>query len=106
MELDRLVFTFFNAGIAREYWPDIAKGFVITVRLGLAVIVTGLALGLVLAMLRSLQRRALNLLIVVYADAFRALPALPRAVRRSLVPSHKGRWYSAVLRAWLKNGTT
>ena len=42
MDLDRLAFTFFNPEIAREYWPDIAKGFVITVQLGLAVIVTGL----------------------------------------------------------------
>ena len=36
---------------------------------------------------------------------FRALPAIPRAVRAGLVPPNKGRWYSAVLRAWLKNGT-
>ena len=76
MDLDRFLFTFFNAEIAREYLPDIAKGFVITVQLGFAVIVAGLALGLVLAMLRSFQLRALNFLIVVYADAFRALPAL------------------------------
>ena len=36
MELERLAHTFFNPEIAREYWPDIAKGFVVTLKLGLA----------------------------------------------------------------------
>lgn len=76
MDLDRLVFTFFNAGIAREYWPDIVKGFGITLVLGLAVIATGLALGLGLALVRAFRVRAVNALIVVFADAFRALPPL------------------------------
>jgi polar amino acid transport system permease protein len=76
MELDRFVFTFFNREIAREYWPDIASGLVVTAQLGLATIATGLAVGLVLAMLRSFGIRALNALIVVYADALRALPPL------------------------------
>jgi len=101
MELDRLVFTFFNVEIAREYWPDIVKGFVITVQLGLAVIVTGLALGLVLAMLRSLQRRALNLLIVVYADAFRALPALMVIIILFFAFPYAGMPMSAFTATWL-----
>ncbi len=101
MELDRLVFTFFNAAIAREYWPDIVKGFLITVRLGLAVIVAGLALGLVLAMLRSLQRRILNLLIVVYADAFRALPALMVIIILFFAFPYAGMPMSAFTATWL-----
>lgn len=76
MDLDRLVFTFFNAAIAREYWPDIVKGFVVTLQLGLAVIVAGLALGLALAVLRAFQLRAVNWAIVLYADVLRALPPL------------------------------
>jgi len=36
---------------------------------------------------------------------FRSLPAMPRAARAAFAPSHKGRWYSAVLRAWRKNGS-
>jgi polar amino acid transport system permease protein len=74
MELDRLAFTFFNPEIAREYLPDIAKGFVVTLELGLATIAAGLALGLVLAMARSFQVRAVNWLIVLFADALRAAP--------------------------------
>jgi polar amino acid transport system permease protein len=76
MDLQRFVFTFFNAEIATEYWPDILKGIAITVQLALAVIACGLVLGLVLAIMRSFQIRALNAFIVVFADSFRALPPL------------------------------
>lgn len=76
MDLDRFIFTFFNAEIAKEYWPDLAKGIVLTVELALAVIACGLALGLVLALVRAFQVRAINALIIVYADSFRALPPL------------------------------
>ena len=101
MELDRLAFTFFNPEIAREYWPDIAKGFVVTLRLGLATIATGLALGLALAMLRSFQRRALNFLIVVYADAFRALPALMVIIILFFAFPYAGMPMSAFTATWL-----
>ena len=76
MELSRLVFSFFNAEVAARYLPDIATGFLVTTWLGAAVIVTGLAIGLVLAMVRSLHFKPASFLIVVYADAFRALPPL------------------------------
>jgi polar amino acid transport system permease protein len=101
MDLDRLAFTFFNVGIAREYWPDIAKGFVITVQLGAAVIVSGLALGLVLAMVRSFQIRALNLLIVVYADALRALPSLMVIIILFFAFPYAGMPMSAFTATWL-----
>ena len=48
---DRFVFSFFNLDIARQYLPAIAKGFVTTVYLALAVIVAGVLLGLMLALL-------------------------------------------------------
>jgi polar amino acid transport system permease protein len=76
MDFERLVFSFFNAEVAREHWPDIAKGFWLTVQLGLAVIASGLILGLALAMLRSFHFRIANFFIVVYADVLRALPPL------------------------------
>jgi polar amino acid transport system permease protein len=76
VNFDKLAFSFFNAEVAREAWPDILKGFWITLELGLAVIVCGLALGLALAMLRSFQYRVANALIVLFADIMRALPPL------------------------------
>ena len=86
MDLDRFVFTFFNVGIAREYWPDVVKGFAITVQLGLAVILTVLVLGLAFAMLWLFQRRLLNFLIVVYADAFRAADRSVRTPATTALP--------------------
>ncbi len=101
MDLDRLAFTFFNAEIAREYWPDILKGFWITVRLGLAVIATGLALGLVAAMVRSFQVRAVNVLIVFLADALRALPPLMVIIILFFAFPYAGLPMSAFTATWL-----
>ena len=42
----------------------------------LAVVITGIALGLALAVTRAFRVRALNALIVVFVDVFRALPPL------------------------------
>ena len=72
----RFLDTFFNAKVMARYAPDIAWGMVITVELAALVIVTGLAAGLALALVRSLGLRALNLLIVFTVDLFRALPPL------------------------------
>ena len=76
MELQRLVFSFFNAEVAARYWPDILYGMWVTAYLGAAVIAAGLAAGLGLAMLRAFHFRPASFAIVVFADAFRALPPL------------------------------
>lgn len=73
---DRLIFTFFNADVAARYLPEIITGMGVTVVLGLCVVATGLALGLLLAVLRTLHKRWLMLLIIAFADILRALPPL------------------------------
>jgi polar amino acid transport system permease protein len=73
---DRFVETFFNAKVMAKYLPDIAHGMVVTLELAALVIVSGIAAGLALALLRSLGLRPLNLLIVFVVDLFRALPPL------------------------------
>ena len=73
---DRFLETFFNAKVMARYFPDIAYGMLVTVELALIVIVTGLAAGLALALLRSLGLRLVNLVIVFTVDLFRALPPL------------------------------
>ena len=73
---ERFLDTFFNTKVMAKYAPDIAYGMLITVELAALVIVTGLAAGLALALVRSLGFRALNLLIVFTVDLFRALPPL------------------------------
>jgi polar amino acid transport system permease protein len=73
---ERFLDTFFNTKVMAKYAPDIAYGMLITVELAALVIVTGLAAGLALALLRSLGLRPVNLLLVFIVDLFRALPPL------------------------------
>ncbi|EIJ46646.1 amino acid ABC transporter permease [Herbaspirillum sp. GW103] len=74
--MEQFLFTFFNAEIAARYWPDILRGMGVTVLLSLAVIVSGLLLGLLLAVLRATGKRGLVWLVVAFADVMRALPPL------------------------------
>ena len=73
---ERFIETFFNAQVMARYLPDIAYGTLITIQLAALVIVSGLAAGLALALLRSLGFRPVNLLLVFIVDLFRALPPL------------------------------
>jgi polar amino acid transport system permease protein len=75
-DLDRFVETFLNPALAQKTWPAIANGVLVTVEVALAVVATGLALGLALAYLRAYRIRPLNALIIVLVDVFRAVPPL------------------------------
>ncbi|MEO1091144.1 MAG: ABC transporter permease subunit [Pseudomonadota bacterium] len=70
------VATFFDADVIANYAPLIAEGFVVTCVLALLVVVTGIALGLALALLRGLGVRLVGWAIVAFADLLRALPPL------------------------------
>lgn len=74
--MEKFLETFFNGAVAARYLPDILAGMAITIGLGLAVAVTGLALGLVLAVLRATRRTWLALPIIAFVDILRALPPL------------------------------
>jgi len=74
--MQQFIFTFFNADIAARYWPDIVRSMGVTIMLSLAVVAAGLLLGLALAIVRAAQKRALVLLVVMFADIMRALPPL------------------------------
>lgn len=71
-----LIDTFFNLQVMLQYLPKVLEGMGVTILLSLAVVASGLALGLALGVLRSLQIRVLNALIVLFADVFRAVPPL------------------------------
>jgi polar amino acid transport system permease protein len=70
------VFTFLNLAIAEQYWPNILAGVWITVSVSAAVVVTGTVWGLLLAVLRALEVRAVSLIVVAFADIMRSLPPL------------------------------
>ena len=74
--LERFLDTFFNETVIDRYLPAIGKGFVVTLELSVLVVVSGVVLGLLLACLRSYRILPLNVLIVTFADVFRALPPL------------------------------
>ncbi|WP_313197911.1 ABC transporter permease subunit [Rhizobium sp.] len=74
--MDRFLQTFFNPVVMAQYTPDIIAGIWVTLQIAAAVIVAGIAGGLLLACLRSYRIRALNFFIICYADIFRALPPL------------------------------
>lgn len=68
--------TFFNAVVMERYLPDIVAGFFVTCGLAVLVVISGLFLGLALAVLRSYQFGVVNALIIVLVDLMRALPPL------------------------------
>jgi len=72
----RFTETFFNARVMLKYLPDILSGVVVTVELAVLIVVTGIAAGLVLALLRSFGIRPVNWVIVFVVDLFRSLPPL------------------------------
>ena len=96
-----LVDTFFNLAIMRQYLPKVIEGMGVTVVLALAVVASGLLLGTVLALLRSLRLKPLNALIVIFADVFRAVPALVILIIIYFALPTVGLRLSGFISAWL-----
>ena len=74
--MDRIVDNFFNASVISQSLPLILSGFGITVLVSLLVIVVGLGLGLLLTIVRTMEVRVVNALIIAYVDFFRTMPQL------------------------------
>lgn len=72
----RFLDTFFNREVIERYLPAILKGVVVTIEIAAAVVVTGILVGLLLAIVRAFRVLAVNVFIVVFVDMFRALPPL------------------------------
>ena len=71
-----LVDTFFNLGVLQRAFPLLLSGLWTTILLGVVSIVVGLALGLLLVMLRLYGARPVQVLTIGYINLFRALPLL------------------------------
>ncbi len=74
--MDQIVRYFFDFSLMSAYWPDILRGFLITIEMSILTVVIGIPLGLALAILRLYGIRPLNWLIIFYIDFFRAIPQL------------------------------
>jgi len=68
--------TFLNWEVMAQYAPKIVEGFFVTIQLAVAVVVTGIVCGLLLAVARTFRLKALNFFIVLGVDVLRALPPL------------------------------
>lgn len=68
--------TFFRADLVAKYLPEIGRAMLVTVAVAGLVVVTGLMLGLFLAVARSYRLPLVSALVVFFADMFRALPPL------------------------------
>jgi polar amino acid transport system permease protein len=74
--MDQIIHYFFNFGLMSQYWPDILRGFLITIEMSILTVVIGIPLGLIIAIIRLYRFKPLNALIVLYVDFFRSIPQL------------------------------
>lgn len=74
--MDRIAENFFDLDVMVKYLPSILDGAWVTVQLAVLIVLSGLALGFALAVVRAFQIRPVNWLIVLVADVFRALPPI------------------------------
>lgn len=98
---ERFLDTFFQPAMLTKYWPAIVKGMAVTLELAAAVVVTGLALGLLLACLRSYRWRVVNVLIIIAVDLFRSLPPLVAILLLYFGLPHVGLNLSSFVVLWL-----
>ena len=74
--MDQIVRYFFDFSLMSAFWPDILRGFLITVQMSILTILIGIPLGLALAVIRLYGIPPLNWLIIFYIDFFRSIPQL------------------------------
>lgn len=101
MNINGLVFSFFNADVMAKYYPLILSGMWVTVQVGIAVVVTGLLAGFLLAFARARGIRPLNAGIIVFADVLRSLPPLVGIILFFFAFPYIGISMSSFVATWL-----
>jgi polar amino acid transport system permease protein len=74
--MGRFADTFLNWEVMAQYAPKVLEGFWVTIQLAAVVVITGVAVGLALAVVRTFRFRVVNFFIVLTVDILRALPPL------------------------------
>jgi polar amino acid transport system permease protein len=72
----RFLDTFFKPELIWQYFPSIAQGTFTTIQIALAIVSTGILLGLVLAIIRTFRVLPVNVILVAFVDILRALPPI------------------------------
>ena len=99
--MDAILVNFFDLEVARRYLPDILSGVVVTLELAALVVVSGLVLGLLLAVIRAFQIRPINFVLVLFVDVFRAVPPLVIMILAYFALPYAGVQFSGFVAAWL-----
>lgn len=96
-----MIDSFFDVEVMVQVLPAILAGLRVTVALTLLILPSGILLGLVLATVRALQRRIPNLFIVLFVDAFRAVPPLVILIVAFFALPYAGLELSGFTAAWI-----
>ena len=99
--MEAILVNFFDLEVARRYLPDILSGVVVTLELAALVVVSGLVLGLLLAVIRAFQIRPINFVLVLFVDVFRAVPPLVIMILAYFALPYAGVQFSGFVAAWL-----
>ena len=99
--MDAILVNFFDLEVARRYLPDILSGVVVTLGVAALVVVSGLVLGLLLAVIRAFQIRPINFVLVLFVDVFRAVPPLVIMILAYFALPYAGVQFSGFVAAWL-----
>lgn len=99
--MDAIIANFFDLDVARRYLPDILSGMVVTIQLAVLVVISGLILGLVLAVVRAFQVKPVNVVLVLFVDVFRAVPPLVIMILFYFALPYAGVQFSGFVAAWL-----
>lgn len=99
--MEAILVNFFDLEVARRYLPDILSGVVVTLELAVLVVVSGLVLGLLLAVIRAFQIKPINFVLVLFVDVFRAVPPLVIMILAYFALPYAGVQFSGFVAAWL-----
>jgi polar amino acid transport system permease protein len=76
MDWEIIRFNFFNWDTIAEYYPLLLQGWWMTIKLCVAVVPLGFALGAAIATLGSYKIRLVNFGLILFVDFFRSIPPL------------------------------
>lgn len=74
--MEDFLYNFANIDSLVRVWPLLSKGMVMTLLLSLVVVPGGILVGLVAALLYTIDNRLVKAIVIVYVDFFRAFPPL------------------------------
>tara|TARA_B100001540_G_scaffold303315_1_gene311794 strand:+ start:219 stop:920 length:702 start_codon:yes stop_codon:yes gene_type:complete len=73
---DHFLDTFFRQDLIEEYSGAIGYGMIVTSQIAVLVVVSGIAMGLFMAIIRAYKIQLLNIFIIISVDVLRSLPPL------------------------------